>query len=335
MSTDAATIGSVVTLPPLADAPATTFMPGLLSGSVAMEPVTGEVAAASEPQAEGDTEGRDTVAGGRSLRGRRNRRRRGGRGRDAQGQLLAEGSESAEGSDADDAAEGTEESNNTAVAAPTADAAPAAEVAVVVAAPVAAPVRTPRPAPEVAPAFQPSAAIIQAAMDTPAGRPRPAPAAPREEAAPAPTPVAVPVIVARAEEVTGERMPRLIASGDGDLDADAPQILSENSPLTATAPKNFAPRLIASGDGAPTSLPVMSASPQTAPTAAAGNFMPRLIVSGREDSRARRERPAPAAPLLVDTSPAESLQAGESVMEVAASATAAPTIDTEGGDKTS
>ena len=300
VSADQAALGSVVTLPPLADAPATTFMPGLLSGSMVTEQESDQAAEASEagePQAEGETEGRDTVAGGRSLRGRRNRRRRGGRGRDAQGQLLPEGSDSAEGSDADDAADDRNDSANVVATEAMAEIieTPATEpVPVMSEAVVASPVRAPRPAPEATPAFQPSAAVMQAAMDTPSGRPRAAPAAPRDEATPAPTPVAVPVIVARAEEVSGDRMPRLVASGDGDLDADAPQILSESSPLTAVAPKNFAPRLLASGDGAPTSLPVMSASPQTAPTAPAGNFMPRLIVSGREDSRARRERPAPA-----------------------------------------
>ncbi|MES2683220.1 MAG: Rne/Rng family ribonuclease [Pseudomonadota bacterium] len=302
--------GSLITLPPIADAPATTFMPGLLSGSAVTEPVLSEAVegAAEAPAAEGDAEGRDTVAGGRSLRGRRNRRRRGGRGRDGQPVLNADGTEaSAEGSDADDAGDGIEEQLSTTPAAieSTEVAAVTSTEEVPAVAPFVAPVAAPAPAPAPrapkveAPAFQPSAAIMQAAMDTPAGRPRALPAAAPSEAA-APAPVAVPVIVARAEEVTGERMPRLVVSGDGDLDADAPQIISDNTPLTASsvAPKGFAPRLLASGDGAPTSLPVMSASPQTAAPAAAGNFMPRLITSGREDSRARRERPAPApAPL--------------------------------------
>ncbi|MES2884141.1 MAG: Rne/Rng family ribonuclease [Pseudomonadota bacterium] len=343
-TTEASTAGSVIALLPLADAPATTFMPGLLSGTPMAEPFAAEAAEGSEPladatAAEDDAEGRDTVAGGRSLRGRRNRRRRGGRGRDGQPQLNADGSESsAEVSDTDEAGEGMEQ--QTIATAESSDALASSETPA--AAPFVAPVAAPAPAPRAAkieaPAFQPSAEIMQAAMDTPSGRPRALPAAPSETAVPAPVPV--PVIVARAEEVSGERMPRLVVSGDGDLDADAPQLVSESTPLTAVAPKNFAPRLIASGDGAPTSLPVMSASPQTAPAAPAGNFMPRLIVSGREDSRARRERPAAAAPLAVDApaaetgTAAEAVQAGELAMEAAASATAVPAIDTEGGDKT-
>ena len=134
-------------------------------------------------------------------------------------------------------------------------------------------------------------------MDTPSGRPRPAPRAPAAEPAVVVAEAApAPVIVARAEEVSGDRMPRLVASGDGDLEADAPQVLSETTPLSPAAPKGFAPRLLASGDGTPTSLPVMSASPQTAAPVAAGNFMPRLITSGRDEhSRHRRERPVEAA----------------------------------------
>ncbi len=173
----------------------------------------------------------------------------------------------------------------------------------------------PAPKPVEAPAFQPSAAVLQAAMDTPMGRPRAAAVTPPEEVA-KPAAVAAPVIVARAEEVSGERMPRLLASGDGDLEADAPQMVSENSPLTASAPKGFAPRLIASGDGAPTSLPVVSASPQTAPAAAPGSLMPRLIISGREDSRARRERyvepvPAPQPQPSSAAEPAPTPETGE------------------------
>ncbi len=342
----AAVAGSIIALPPLADAPATTFMPGLLSGTPTMEPVVTDATegspSAESGTAESEAEGRDNVSGGRSLRGRRNRRRRGGRGRDAQGQLLADGTEATEGSEEDDTADAGEDRSPEVVSLPASEAVSTVEVEAPAAAPFVAPVAAPvvaapapTPAPVAAPAFQPSAAVMQAAMDTPSGRPRALPTAPREEAA-TPVPVAVPVIVARAEEVTGERMPRLVASGDGDLESDAPQMVSESTPLTAAAPKNFAPRLIASGDGAPTSLPVLSASPQTASVAPVGNFMPRLIVSGREDSRARRERrpePVASAP-LVDAPAAETgvsvaaIQAGEEAMQVAATAVeSAPVAD--------
>jgi len=301
----------------LADAPSTTFMPGLLSGT----PMTENAAPASDADVlaagdaastEGDAEARDNPAGGRSLRGRRNRRRRGGRGRDAQGQLLPGASEEAD--------DGSEEAGDE---LPTTSATPDSSAA----APVSTLAARPVEATQVA-AFVPDAAILQAAMDTPAGRPRAVAVtvAPAPSQAPAqPAPVAV--IVARAEEVSGDRMPRLVVSGDGDLDADAPQIISESAPLATAAPKSFSPRLITTGDGAPTTLPVIAAAPQAAVSEAPSNFMPRLIVSGREDSRARRERPA--AVVATDTlgaAPAEVI-ATELPVESTATTTELPTED--------
>ena len=344
-------------LPPLADAPATAFMPGLLSGTVAMdalpaapsrvamsddpadESMDGEVAASEGGAAEGDEAG-NAAPGGRSLRGRRNRRRRGGRGRDGQGQPLpADASSDVTGdSEADETSDGSEGPVETA-AAVTAETVVPVMPNEAVPAPVPTPAPAPAPfvkavaAPVVQAAFQPSAAIIQAAMDTPAGRPRPAPRAPAAEpvvvAAEPTTPA--PVIVARAEEVSGDRMPRLVASGDGDLEADAPQVLSETTPLSPAAPKGFAPRLLASGDGTPTSLPVMSASPQTAAPVAAGNFMPRLITSGRDEhSRHRRERPVEAAAPAEQPNTLPAVAAAEVMPESAPETTAAVERNNDG-----
>ena len=302
-------------------------MPGLLSGTPAEEkailvheaPVTdasAEAAAGTAPEARGDEAG-DTTPGGRSLRGRRNRRRRGGRNRDAQGQLLPGAPDAEEAEEVGEALDPIEAARLETEAETTAD---DQGMPALAASPSTAPV---------------DAAVIQAAMNTPAGRPRPAPvaAAPREETvAPVATPPAAPVVVARATEVGGEYMPRLVTSADGVV--DAPQRI-ESSPLTPSAPKDFTPRLLASGDGAPTSLPVVGApSPGTA-AAPVGDFMPRLIVSGREESRSRRE-PRPAAPAQVETPAAESglppaaVAAEEQVLAEAASVSSTEESKTAG-----
>ena len=142
---------------------------------------------------------------------------------------------------------------------------------------------------------------------------------PAAVAEPSPAPLVAAATTA-IEAPMADAMPRLVTTVDGVI--DQPELVKTTA-LEPAAPKNFAPRLLASGDGTPTALPVISSEAQTASAAPAGNFMPRLLTSGREDSRQRRERSVEAAAPSAAQPPSEPVVAEVAAVEAPATPDAA------------
>jgi ribonuclease E len=293
-----------MTAVPLPAATDTTFMPGLLNTVTTPAALADAVAidetVATETTVDTGAEAGDNTPGGRSLRGRRNRRRRGGRNRDGQNGAPTDASEAGsefEGDEVSDSSETPAESTS-AAAAPVAAESPIESREA----------RNSRFEADMRAAIAEGDAMAQASAVQSPPSATPAAPVPAAVALAETTPVeAAPVVAAPVTTAPAQRFesagkaytPRLLTSGDGDT-TTASVVVSEAAPLPPSA-GNFMPRLLVSGGGAPSVTPVQTEA-GVAP-AVSSDFMPRLISSGRHErsdrpehsSRPRRET-APEAP---------------------------------------